>query len=269
MDTFTEDYLKMTNKQICKKYKIKSVRDLKALLKTKNIKPKILNFDKDQIITDYKNGLSLDEIAKNHFIDRDSVQRTKKRHSIENYSINRVNDPDTMKKYSAKDYKCYNHKNKDYRYLVECPSCHNDYWIQTFNHIKAVDNNKRRICRKCSKNSDYCSDTFSKMKIKQNNTSGFIGVGIQTDSKTKEPIGFYASISYKKSKILRNFYKDRDLLQKTKVQAAVDRDLFIIEKELPHTRNFTDIELIGNMEYLAHKQLENIKQRLSSGKHKV
>ena len=98
------------------------------------------------------------------------------------------------------------------------------------------------------------------------NTSGYIGVHLINKSwKKDEPWGVLALLVHNKMNIFRNKYKDETQNKKTIIQAAVDRDIFIIEKQLPHTRNFTDIELVGEMEYLAHHQLNIIKRRLDLG----
>ena len=138
-------------------------------------------------------------------------------------------------------------KNGIDKYKVKCSKCGN-FHFTGFNYLK-----KQNMCLDCvNKNK---SEISSKSKKRKSNTSGFIGISLINGKN----IGVRARIVCDKITVLNNFYKDDFLHDKTILQAAIDRDIFIIERNLPHTRNFTDLELFANMEYLAYEQIEHIK----------
>ena len=193
-------------------------------------------------------------------------QILRKYHIPERIPINNESS-DGMRKYrkikikeSMKKYNAIDAINKDgYIYLkVFCVKCERYKFISASMIRSANINNKEYCCNDCRKNN--LNIINAKSKKAKNNKSGYIGVSILNNSRY---VGFSCSVMHNGSIILRNIYRDEYHTQKTLIQAAVDRDLFIIEKGLPHTRNFTDDELLSNMEYLAYDNIDTIKKILT------
>lgn len=137
------------------------------------------------------------------------------------------------------------------KYKVKCPQCNNYHFVQ-FNRVKTMS-----ICINCC-NKDK-SKIASKSKKRKTNTSGFIGVSLINGVH----VGVKVRIVHNKLTVFHHFYKDEYIYEKTILQGAIDREIFIIEHKLPHRRNFTDLELFGNMEYLAYDNINTLKEKLS------
>lgn len=135
----------------------------------------------------------------------------------------------------------------------------------TINIKKTILNQKNchYTCFDCYNKSNFKSKDMASKKKMKNNPSGYIGIG--THISHDKIFGVKAILIHKGLLVLQNRYKDPDLHEKTFIQGAVDRDLFIIEKKLPHTRNFTDKELLANMQYLGI-HVENIEQILKENR---
>ena len=120
-----------------------------------------------------------------------------------------------------------------------------------------MENKNNWSCIDCYLNTDKINNEVANSKKRITNTTGFIGVCIkQLKGKV---LGYYCCIRFKNHNVMGHLYKDETLNNKTLIQAVLDRDIFIIEHKLPHRRNFTDLELFANMEYLAYEQIEYIK----------
>ena len=101
------------------------------------------------------------------------------------------------------------------------------------------------------------------MKIKKSNNSGFIGVYIIKESVTKKGAinkSFCeAKISFRKIHTVIGRYEDS---KEGLLQGAIDRDIYIIEHKLPHTRNFTDDELLVKIKKRTDGELEGLQELL-------
>lgn len=145
------------------------------------------------------------------------------------------------------------------QYEILCDYC-NSYYFTNEPHIrKCINENKKKMCTGCR--NKIANEIRAKGKKSKANTSGYIGVSLIHGKKF---IGVSSTIMHNKIRVLNNKYKDEFLQDKTIIQSALDRDIFIIEHNLPHRRNFTNTELFANMEYLAYEQIDHIKSILSS-----
>lgn len=108
------------------------------------------------------------------------------------------------------------------------------------------------------------SEYSAGMKKSKRNTTGYIGVGRVEECITSKgkilPPHIYAKLTYKK--ILHKIGKYEDH-ESSYLQAAIDRELYIIERNLPHRRNFTDEEL---SQKLNKNELEKIEKYLNKFK---
>ncbi|KAB7891359.1 hypothetical protein [Poseidonibacter ostreae] len=116
-------------------------------------------------------------------------------------------------------------------------------------HNKKVMQKAVRVQKELRDKGLYSTSVVNaKMKKRSTNKSGFIGVYI-----TKELILSNGTIqkSFCKAKIaFKNIRTEIGKYEPTErglLQGAIDRDIYIIEHNLPHTRNFTDKELIDNI----------------------
>lgn len=112
-----------------------------------------------------------------------------------------------------------------------------------------IEQNKKAIKQaviNSYKNTDKGISTAMR-KLKANNKSGYIGVHFVNESMSKsglrEPF-YQAKLKYEK--LIHKIGK-YEPTQKGLLEGAIDRDLYIIEKNLPHTRNFSDEELLENI----------------------
>lgn len=174
---------------------------------------------------------------------------------------------------SCNNSKRYRNKNKDTKEYKDRKKKHeHNYSIDkkcadcgSTNKVKPHDVPKDRdyLCIECFQKSTEKLKSMASRGISKANTSGFIGVYVIKKAwKPSEVWGVWSLLSSNRCLIFRNTYKDPELYEKTFIQAAVDRDIFIIENNLAHTRNFTDNQLLGNMEHLAHIQLDIISKIL-------
>lgn len=117
------------------------------------------------------------------------------------------------------------------------------------------------ICINCFREFESFDTLAARKKMKNNNT-GYIGVFISLNKK-KIPDGYFTKLSSKKVKLVSKKFLDTALSDKTLIEAAVYREKYIIENDLPHTRNFSNDELISNMEMLGqYGDIGLIKKRL-------
>lgn len=141
----------------------------------------------------------------------------------------------------------YKRKKEEQRIFIEtkCLNCGKDIKIEKYK----------------KKYTEFCTDCFQKTRIKnikmqskkkqKSNTSGFIGVYIHLKEWNRNEVwGVTSKISDSRKNIFYKRYKDDMATKKTLIEAAIDRELFIIENNLPHTRNFTDEELKSHLQYL-------------------
>jgi len=91
-------------------------------------------------------------------------------------------------------------------------------------------------------------------KKKRSNTSGYIGVGIYYN-KRKNIDECKVQLLYQGRRLLNHKYEGNT---QGLLKGAIDRDLFIIENELPHRRNFTDEELLENIYLSETKQFSEV-----------
>lgn len=108
------------------------------------------------------------------------------------------------------------------------------------------------------------SEYSAGMKKSKRNTTGYIGVGRVEECITSKgkilPPHIYAELTYKK--ILHKIGKYEDH-ESSYIQAAIDRELYIIERNLPHRRNFTDEELLQK---LNKNEIEKVEKYLNKFK---
>jgi len=149
-------------------------------------------------------------------------------------------------------------ENNETYFIKECSICKKNKKI--LSHTISIKNKYTWCCIDCYLHTDKINNEIANQARKNTNTSGFIGVcAKQVHGKV---LGYQVRLIYKNINLMYQLYKDETLNKKTLIQAAVDRDLFIIEKSLPHRRNFTDKELFANMLYLGYEQVDNIKNIL-------
>lgn len=118
------------------------------------------------------------------------------------------------------------------------------------------------------------SDYSAGMKKSKRNTTGYIGVARINECITGKgiilPPYIYAALTHKGIKHKIGKYEDHE---SSYLQAAIDRELYIIERNLPHRRNFTDEELLQKLnkneiekmgKYLTkHNICDNLKNLIS------
>jgi len=152
----------------------------------------------------------------------------------------------------------------EYIYHINCTECYKENEV-VISHLKRLETrDDDYICTSCEQSFKNKTKRMSSLKKRSTNTTGYIGVHVKQS--LGKIYGYEATLVYKGKNLMRNKYKDPDLNKKTLIQAAVDRDLFIIDRGIPHTRNFSNKELIGKMEYLAHEQLKELKEKVKDGR---
>ena len=118
------------------------------------------------------------------------------------------------------------------------------------------------------------SDYSAGMKKSKRNKSGYVGVGRTEEHINSKggimPSYIYAALTHKAIKHKIGKYEDHE---SSYLQAAIDRELYIIERNLPHRRNFTDEELLQKLnkneiekmgKYLTkHNICDNLKNLIS------
>lgn len=155
-----------------------------------------------------------------------------------------------------------NHKNrKEYYHRVKC-ECGKEYNISSSTAVRLFKIEKKYQCKECSESFNIRCPRASKQKKRKNNTTGYIGVRVRKDHRDNSIWGYEGIIVYGGHTVFRNRYKDDTLNEKTLIQAVVDRDCFIIDNSLPHTRNLNDKELIAYMKYLGYVEVDTIKNKL-------
>lgn len=108
------------------------------------------------------------------------------------------------------------------------------------------------------------SEYSAGMKKSKRNTTGYIGVGRVEECITSKgkilPPHIYAKLTHKGNLHKIGKYEDHE---SSYLQAAIDRELYIIERSLPHRRNFTDDELL---EKINKNELDKIEKYLTKNK---
>ena len=142
----------------------------------------------------------------------------------------------------VKDSKFY--KFSDYN--VKCNKCGKEY-------VKAYQNIVRSHSVGCKCSFDYTTKHFinlsnssARSRVDKTNTTGYKGVCPYVIHKSRFLKGYQAIIFHNKRIIMRNRIMIDDTngdKLKAILVCAIDRDLFIREKDLPHFKNFTDEEL--------------------------
>lgn len=109
------------------------------------------------------------------------------------------------------------------------------------------------------KRSSYCA----KAKKTIANTSGYIGVGriseIILGTGAVRASFVQARLNHNKIRHAIGKYEDSE---KGLLQGALDRDLYIIEHDLPHRRNFTNEQLIENLYISEYDKKNEVIQKL-------
>ena len=236
--TFIEKELK-----ICKK-------TLNKILDKHNINKRqrrLTILEKEKIKELYVKNIKIKEIANKYNINECTVGEI-----INKNKLNKTNPLNMIKRYNIKKYI---RENNETYFIKECCICKKDKKI--LSSSITVKNKNNWSCIDCYLNTDKINNEVANSKKRITNTTGFIGVCIkQLKGKV---LGYYCCIRFKNHNVMGHLYKDETLNNKTLIQAVLDRDIFIIEHKLPHRRNFTDLELFANMEYLAYEQIEYIK----------
>lgn len=226
-------------------------RTINKILDKNNInKRRLNNIEKEQIKNLYIDNIKIKDIANKFNVNVCTIQDI-----ISKNNLNKTNPINMIKKYNAKDY--IRENNISY-FIKECCICKKDKKIQT--HTINIKNKDNWSCIDCYLKTEKINNELSNAKKRASNTSGYIGVCIKTLK--GNVLGYYATIRYKNQMLMRHLYKDDTLNNKTLIQAVIDRDIFIIEHKLPHRRNFTDLELFANMEYLAYDNINTLKEKL-------
>lgn len=129
---------------------------------------------------------------------------------------------------------------KKQKYLVQekCIICGCD--LKSEKYSKTIT----KYCNSCYREKGIINIKAQSGKKPKNNTNGFLGVTIVYKNWGNFKIwGINSRISAFGKNIFSKRYKDDLASKETMIKAAVDRDLFIIENNLPHTKNFNDKEL--------------------------
>ena len=153
------------------------------------------------------------------------------------------------------------HKDSDSIFVVECCECGKSMQLKAERYKERLGEYAKIKCSSCWVNNHMAPNAPSRPLNPKNNTSGYIGVSIKN---AKDYIyGYRFIIQYKNKILLAKNYKDKTLSNKTLIEAVVDREKYIIENNLPHTRNFSNDELISNMEMLGqYGDIDLIKTKL-------
>ncbi len=213
---------------------------------------RLTEIEKQQIITMYLNNTKIKDIAsllnRNQTTIQDLIRKNK---------LTKTNPMNMIKRYNIKEY--IRENNKTY-FIKECTICKKDKKI--LSSAITLQNKDTWCCIDCYLKTDKINKELANKKKKKSNKSGYIGVFPRTLH--GKILGYKSVIRYENKTLLDNMYKDETLNEKTLIQAVLDRDIFIIEKQLPHRRNFTDVELFANMKYLAYEQIDHIKNILDT-----
>lgn len=141
-------------------------------------------------------------------------------------------------------------------FICLCPSCKKEINVRYGTVMRNITNKVKWICKECSVDkSDLISDRTAAKKMSTINTSGFIGVSLN-----KRLERYVCQLKYRGCYMTIGKY---DANNDGLLQGAIDRDLYIIEHNLPHTRNFTDVELLQK---LNKNELEKIEKYLIRNK---
>lgn len=131
-------------------------------------------------------------------------------------------------------------------FLVNCCECGKPIKVRVADFGRLSEDPKIKCYNCFAKN--HSSIKAASKSLNKLNTSGYIGVGIK---KVKgKAYGYRLTIEKEKIKVVDKYFNDQTLSEKTLIEAVVYREKYIIDNNLPHTRNLTDLELISNMEML-------------------
>lgn len=148
-------------------------------------------------------------------------------------------------------------------FLIQCSVCSKELKCKPENvlaHV-TIETENKFYCQNCF-NEYLASQYRSAMPIcEKRNTTGYIGVSPYR--KKGGYLGYLIQIVYKKIHLVSKCFPDKLLSDKTLMEAVVYREKYIIENDLPHTRNLSNEELILNMEMLGqYGDIDLIKKRL-------
>lgn len=212
----------------------------------------LTEIEKQKIITMYLDDIKIKDIAS--LLNR---HETTILDLIRKNKLTKTNPINMIKRYNIKEYI---RENNETYFIKECTICKKDKKI--LSSAITLQNKNNWCCINCYLKTDKINKELANKKKLETNKSGYIGVFARTlHGKT---LGYKSVIRYENKTLFDNMYKDETLNKKTLIQAAIDRDIFIIEKQLPHRRNFNDLELFANMEYLAYEQIDHIKNILDT-----
>ena len=151
-------------------------------------------------------------------------------------------------------------KNKALNFLVNCSECEKIIKIRV-GELERLKEDAKIKCYGCFAKNHSSIKAASKPLNELRNSSGYIGVSIKT--RKGKSYGCSLTLEHKRVKLVEKYFSDKTLSDKTLIEAAVYREKFIITNGLPHTRNFSDGELISNMEMLGqYGDIDLIKKKL-------
>ena len=209
----------------------------------------------------YKKGMLTNDIAKKYKCTPHYINKVRKKYELKRMNTDQTNIINKFKILKKVSFVSSSNR-KEYKYILNCTCCGNENEVVISQLNRLLKAKKDYMCDKCSLSFDTRTERASKQALRKDNTTGFIGVCI---NQYKDKIyGYVSTLMSKGECIYKNKYRDEFLHEKTLIQAAVDRDLFIIEHNLPHTRNFKNLELLANMEYLAYDDIETLKNKLET-----
>ena len=276
------------------KFGYKSPSGLSELLKRHNIKyhaktaPRYFSEEEEHEICNlYKNGKTLLEIIDLYktkgirkytkiLLDNNIPIRKKSEYSnlvksqnIRKFGKEKITKPfkkavETLKNHNF-EFKIIKGSNRSTMIELTCIQCGDVTKYDPWSIMERFKNEDftECLCYVCLKKITH-SDNMSKVQIKKSNKTGYIGVCIRNE-KYKE--GFLVNLTYNKIRLIDKNFKDETFSDKTLIEAAVFREKYILENDLPHTRNFSDEELISNMEMLGeYSEIDKIKNILNQGK---
>lgn len=243
---------------------------------------KLSESDKNDIQQKYLNGLNTVQIAAEYKVHSSRIYKilNEKNVKFRNNNFHTIKFKiENNETYDLKELlKYHNIKYKDYLKIDEIFKKNNINYKIVFKNESLFFEFVCPVCKMTSLKSAFsvkkeifmCNDCVTKNKsifiagkrLGKNNTSGYIGITIRKYN-DGGIIGYKSLISYKGKNLLNVVFKDETLSDKTLIEAAVCREKYIIENGLPHTRNFSDEELISNMEMLGqYGEIDLIKKKL-------
>ncbi len=228
--------------------------------------------DKDQLVKDYINGISANDLVVKYHTHINNVRqyiieagvgyrgkgwysfaaKIEKNIPIENTGYAKAFN---LAKFLGLQPELGISKSKKPLLTIKCTKCDSPIKLAPYRFMKTITNADKCVCRDCYIK-EFRETYHIKKKRGKNNTSGFLGISVYSKYLVNRgyiPRGYVARFRMDNEYVVDKKFLDPTLSTKTLYEAAIFREQYLIDNNLNYARNFTDEEFISALEFVGQK----------------